>query len=212
MGKWLEIKSGRRFGKLEVIREGNLFIQPSGQRQRGIDCRCDCGTEKTIRLSHLVHNRVISCGCEIGESHGMWESHLYRIWRSIIWRCDPRYSESEKYSKRGITVVESWKSSFTAFMEWSLENGYKRDLTIDREDNDKGYSPENCRWVTQAVNNCNRRNTVYIVYENEKVSAHLLIEKLGRKKDRATIMGRLRRGMPFSEAMETPIRIGRYQH
>jgi len=61
------------------------------------------------------------------------------------------------YGDRGITICSEWISSFEEFESWALSNGYEDHLTIDREDNDKGYSPDNCRWVTMEVQSGNKR-------------------------------------------------------
>lgn len=63
-GKKIKIEVGQRFGKLVVSGEGKKFVQPSGQTQRGIFCKCDCGQTTTVRLSHLVHGRITSCNCD----------------------------------------------------------------------------------------------------------------------------------------------------
>ncbi len=83
------------------------------------------------------------------------------------------------YGGRGITVCEEWEISSKAFIEWGLSFGWSEGLTIDRIDNDIGYCPENCRFVTKAENNRNRRlikstNTSGFcgVYFNKKGSGH----------------------------------------
>jgi hypothetical protein len=71
------------------------------------------------------------------------------------------------YGARGITVCDDWRNNFVKFAEWSLSNGYKEDLTIDRVDNGRGYSPDNCRWVDRKTQNQNKRNSCIIEYNGE---------------------------------------------
>jgi hypothetical protein len=84
----------------------------------------------------------------------------------MISRCaSPSNASWERYGGRGITVCAEWRSSFVTFRDWATANGYDPELQLDRRDNDKGYSPDNCRWVTsvQNMNNTskNRRITAF---------------------------------------------------
>ena len=91
--------------------------------------------------------------------HGLRRHPLYAIWKSMRSRCNnPNEISYKNYGGRGITICEEW-NDFTVFMEWAESHGYVPDigLTIDRIDNDKGYSPENCRWVDRLINNTNQR-------------------------------------------------------
>jgi hypothetical protein len=83
---------------------------------------------------------------------------LYSRWRLMVRRCcDPSHKNYPTYGARGIELCEEWKS-FEAFYEWGIANGWKPGLQIDRVDNGRGYSPENCRWTTSQGNNRNRSN------------------------------------------------------
>ena len=89
----------------------------------------------------------------------MQDHPLYCRWESMKSRC---YRKSDKdypnYGGRGITMCDEWRYDFWAFVDWAMENGYRDGLTIDRKDNDKGYSPDNCRWITRYEQNQNKRN------------------------------------------------------
>jgi len=87
--------------------------------------------------------------------HGMHGTRLYKIWSNMLQRCsNPNFKEYESYGGRGIKVCEEWKNS-KSFIEWALSNGYSNKLTIDRIENDKDYSPDNCRWATSLEQNRN---------------------------------------------------------
>jgi hypothetical protein len=77
------------------------------------------------------------------------------------------------YGGRGITVCDEWSTSFMAFNNWAMSNGYHKDLTLDRRDGDRGYEPENCRWATrtqQMGNTRKRRNAKTSIFKG--VSKH----------------------------------------
>lgn len=82
---------------------------------------------------------------------------LKNIWKKIKERCyDKKFIYYNNYGGRGITVCSEWLEDKSAFIAWALLNGYRDDLEIDRIDNDEGYDPNNCRWVTRKEN-CNNR-------------------------------------------------------
>ena len=87
---------------------------------------------------------------------------LDRTWYAIRYRCfNPNSTFYYRYGGRGITVCKEWDNK-QSFREWAVNNGYADDLTIDRIDNDKGYSPDNCRWVSMKEN-CNNRSSCHYV-------------------------------------------------
>lgn len=126
-------------------------------------CICSCGTEKIIMGSDLRAGKSRSCGCasrqlksEKISTHGESRTRLYRIWKSMRNRCaNPNSTGFEIYGGKGITVCPEW-SSYEAFREWALSNGYSSDLSIDRIENNLGYEPGNCRWATKQTQSENR--------------------------------------------------------
>jgi hypothetical protein len=84
-------------------------------------------------------------------------SSVYRCMKRRC--CDPRHRSYPRYGGRGITVCDKWLSSFESFYRWACDHGYRRGLQLDRIDNDGSYCPENCRWVSRAVNMRNNSNT-----------------------------------------------------
>ena len=164
--------SGKRFGNLVAIEREQDVVQPNGRRngRRRVvyKCRCDCGNIVTVRADHLRSGATKSCGCMQREllssrqtTHGQSKTHLYGVWNSMKSRC---YNSATqffyRYGGRGITVCDEWRNDFESFRSWSEATGYRDGMTLDRKDNDLGYSSDNCRWtdrVTQANNRSSNR-------------------------------------------------------
>lgn len=92
------------------------------------------------------------------KNHGFSKHRLYKIWIGLRKRCNnPKYQRYYDYGAKGILVCEEWNSNFMSFYNWSLNNGYKDNLSIDRINNNLGYSPDNCRWATQEIQSRNTR-------------------------------------------------------
>ena len=164
MGKKIDL-TGQPFGRLIVIREAGR----SKDRQVTWLCRCDCGGEVVVKAGNLRSENTQSCGCLQREritTHGCWHKTWYAVYCSMMQRCGHWEGASERqlndYRDRGITVCDLWQKSPLDFGDWLLAHGWHKGLQIDRIDNNKGYSPENCRVVTPKENANNRRNTTVL--------------------------------------------------
>lgn len=175
--------SGEKFGHWTVLYKD---APHSGARNSYYVCKCDCGNIKVLTRSSLVSGRSKSCGCVkerklgINSTHGMSKTRIYHEWTSMRRRCRSTKGASAKdYALKGIKVCEEWDSNFIAFRDWAYSNGYSDELTIDRIDNSKGYSPENCRWVSFSDQARNKTNNVIVEYNGEQWCLRTLCCKIG---------------------------------
>ena len=198
---------GQRFGRLIVIREVGRNTAGSALWL----CKCDCGGEKTVSSYHLRSGITQSCGCikreqnvEMFTTHGETHTPLYKLWGGIKNRCyNPNEPKYANYGGRGIKVCSEWESSYESFKNWCLQNGYKKGLTIERKDVDGDYSPQNCIFATQKVQQNNRTNNHRITYQgvNKTLSEWADYIGMGYK----VLEHRINRGWSIEDALTIPI-------
>ena len=155
--------SGKKFNRLTAIRIATPEECHIGKHEKWL-CKCECGKLTFVSFYKLIDGRTKSCGCWNIESiiarstkHGSAgrgkKERLYNIWVNMRSRCrDKNHPRYKDYGAKGITVCDKWAESYEQFKLWSLQNGYEEPLTIDRKDVNKGYSPDNCRWITLEEN------------------------------------------------------------
>ncbi len=111
------------------------------------------------------------------------EKRLYQTWIGIRRRAGGnrfKNTPEDRHAKiyAHLTVDPKW-NDWLVFYDWAKNNGWKPGLTIDRIDNNEGYSPKNCRWVSKKENNRNRRCVVYYDWRGEKLTLGQIAEKEG---------------------------------
>lgn len=120
-----------------------------------------CSSSFEARISDVKASRIKSCGCLVGGfvTHGLTQHRFYKTWKSMRSRCiNPKDKDYKDYGARGITVCEEWLdvANFVAWAEKTYPN--TKGISLDRIDNDKGYSPDNCRWTTKNIQARNTRS------------------------------------------------------
>lgn len=187
---------GLVFGRLRVLK---LSYVHSKTYRRFWLCRCDCGALKIADGTNLRRGEIRSCGCLNRElsrkratKHGMCKTAIYKLWYSMIRRCDSPSDDGYKnYGARGIKVSRRWLN----FENFYADMGHRPDgLSLDRIDNSKGYSKGNCRWADRKTQARNRRSNTLLTIGGRRQSIVAWAEELGVSIH--TVHDRLKRGWP----------------
>lgn len=190
--------SGKRFGRLVVVSR-----DPSDSRYW--HCVCDCGAPHRVYGYNMTSGKIVSCGCKRREGprvrHGMCRTRTYGAWsamkRRSLSKTATRYND---WGGRGITLYKRWHvfDNFLSDMGECPE-GY----SIERRDNARGYSKENCYWATPVEQARNTRRNVSLTMHGRTQLLCEWADELGLK--RTTISQRLVHGWSVEHALTTPV-------
>lgn len=200
------VEIGKKYGNLTV-----LHRNPEYKKSVYI-CRCDCGNDSRVFGYNLLNGHTKSCGCQgavfFKHGHARKHSHskTYRAWSEMHSRTSGiNRSNIEKnrrtYKDRGIAVCERWES----YENFLVDMGERPEgLSLDRIDNDKPYSPENCRWASSEVQALNKQNTIRVTLDGVTMPLKTWCEKLN--KPYGTVWYRIKVSkMDVESALTTPI-------
>lgn len=187
--------TGQRFGKLVAVQK--VDTPQKKDKHAYWLCLCDCGRSTVVASHRLRGGDTFSCGCLM---NGKSYTRLYQLWKGMKNRC---YTKSETaykhYGGRGIKICDEWKNDFQAFHDWSMENGYSDELSIDRIDVNGDYEPSNCRWSTKKEQANNTRRNHILNFNGHSKSIAEWAETTGIKQN--TILYRLRRKWSVERAL-----------
>ena len=146
---------------------------------------CTCGTQKEMLAYNLAKGKTSSCGClrremvaDKNTTHGMAKTKVYRVWRSMLDRCsNVNVAAYKHYGGRGISVSEAW-SDFNQFYADMGDVPFPG-ASIDRIDNEAGYSVENCRWATKREQLLNTRRSVVFHHLGRDLPLDVIAEEVG---------------------------------
>lgn len=204
---------GTQFHDLTIIGERQVIELFDKPKRYVYPCRCRCGTEVVVSNTALRNTKT--CGClrktllpTRNWRHGDSKSRLYYVWCSMRNRCtNPKRHNSHRYIARGIIVCPEWANNYIAFRDWAHAHGYCPGLQLDRINNDGGYDPDNCRWVSSQQNNNNRANNVHIEAFGESKSVSAWARDPRCHVSDSTILHRVRRlGWSPEDAIMIPSR------
>lgn len=195
----------RRFGRWAV--EARSHTNTHGHRC--YHCVCDCGGRGVVSGSALRSGTSRSCGCLRRElsstrwkNHGLSGHRLFAIWRGMIGRChNPKSQAYVGYGGRGIFVCERWQApaAFIADMDPSFTEG----MTLDRINNEAGYSPENCRWADRREQAFNRRSNTAITFDGRTQAVFEWAKEIGIPP--RTLWARIKQGWSAQDALTLPV-------
>lgn len=198
---------GERHGRLVVVSRSENKIEPSGAIRAQWFCQCDCGNTVITSGQSLSRGSTKSCGCITKEmrkaeaKHGMYRTSEFRIWNTMLQRCTNQNNTAYKsYGGRGITVCDRWRKFENFFSDMGPR---PEGMTLEREDNNKGYEPGNCKWATRLAQANNRRTNVLITFDGETKTASEWGRITGLGKE--AVLRRIGSGWSVKKALTEPL-------
>ena len=200
---------GQRFNKLVVVEFAGL----DKRRNSRWKCKCDCGGVAVYTACNLKSMRIKGCGCLLRGKRVdvlVADHPDFKCFSAMLDRCyTPTCANYHNYGGRGITVCDRWREGgFKVFIS-DMGPRPTPQHSIDRVDNNKGYSPENCRWATKKEQARNMRTNRLLTHNGVTATVAEWAEKLGVTI--TCITDRLDKlGMTVEEAVTTPKRKNKY--
>lgn len=179
--KYYDKYIGEKYNRLTVVSLNHEKVV-NGRSYFIFNLKCDCGNLTTSELFNVKSGKKVSCGCKregMNSSHKLSKTRIYNIWAKMKARCTKESEKSyDRYGGRGISVCTEW-IDFVHFYNWSMANGYSKELSIDRINNDGNYEPSNCRWATTKVQASNTSRNVFIEHNGIRLTSAEWSLKLG---------------------------------
>jgi hypothetical protein len=190
---------GKHFAMLAVLHERRIK-NGLGKSRFDVLVECKCGAQKWVEERSVRRGLVKSCGRCANKTHGLSKTPEYAVWRSMLDRCRlPAHQAYKNYGGRGITVCKRWATFENFFMDMGKQPF--KGASIDRIDNNKGYSPANCRWANATQQHNNRRSNKFLVIDGVRQTIAQWSNKSGVCHN--TISYRLANGWPPKKAVFT---------
>lgn len=178
------MNTGEVYGRWTVI----CAYPEDGSKSKAAQCLCECGAVKLVERARLKKGKSQSCGCLRNEltsarekTHGLGHSNIYKVWGRMLSRChnevDPKF---KSYGGRGIFVCDRWRNSVEEFYADVGDRPFEG-ASLDRIDNNLGYSPTNVKWSTPTQQARNKTTTTVVTFQGKERKLIELCEESGIK-------------------------------
>lgn len=186
------------------------ILEMTNLEKKLVKCKCSCGNIFETKLYNVIgkNHKIVSCGKCSNKYRKKTlndRDRLLGVFSNMLDRC---YNKDAKdyqwYGLKGIKICDDWLINKNLFIDWALNNGYKKGLTIDRINVNDDYKPTNCRWATIKQQQNNRSNNIKYLFNNKMLTLPEIADKVNINV--RTLRSRLRKGMTFLDAISTPVR------